>query len=74
MSERKTKPRSRAQINAEGVLLLPRHLGRIKTLRAAIEKATSRGQTDRIASLQAELDRRLQSLQDIKAELEGLDA
>jgi hypothetical protein len=52
--------------------LLPRHLGRIATLRTAIEKATARGQTDRIESLQAELDRRLKSLQDIKAELEGL--
>lgn len=74
MTERKTKPRSRGLINATGVDLLPRHLGRIKTLRLAIEKAKGREQHERVESLKAELDGRLAAIEQIKKDLESIEA
>lgn len=84
--ERNVKPRSKGLINATGVALAPRHVGRIQTLRGAIEKAKKRiaeateaGDSDtlkryegRVESLQEELDRRLEELKAIRAELEAL--
>lgn len=66
------KPRSKAAINPSAAQMAPRHVGRIKTLRAAIEKAKSRGQSERAASLKEELSRRLAEIQTIKAELDSL--
>ena len=85
-AEREVKPRSRGAINAPETALAGRHLGRIETLRGAIEKAQNRlaefqaagdgdrvsAYTDRIASLSEELDRRLSSLRAIKDEVEAL--
>ena len=53
-----TKPRSKATINATAAQTFVRNTGRIETLKGAIEKAQARGNTERVASLQSELDRR----------------
>lgn len=66
------KPRSRGQINPTKAQMTGRHVGRINTLRGAIEKATARGNAERVASLQDELDRRLAEVEEIKAELASL--
>ena len=52
--------------------LVLRNIGRIKTLRAAIEKNTARGNVEKVADLQAELDRRMVQVDAIKAELDAL--
>lgn len=49
-----------------------RNVGRIKTLRAAIEKAQGKGQDERVASLQEELDRRMAEVDALRAELDSL--
>lgn len=88
MTERKTKPRSRAQINAEGPALLPRHIERIKKLRVALEESqrkaamfdaegdATRAQAHRvkIGTMQAELDGRLAAIAQIKKDLESIEA
>ena len=63
---------AQATINpgAEGMAL--RNVGRIKTLRAAIEKAQARGQAERAGSLQGELDRRMTEVNALRAELDSL--
>lgn len=62
-------PRSVAGINATPEQKALRSVGRIKTLRLAIEKAQSRNQADRVASLTEELDRRLVEVEELKAAL-----
>ena len=66
------KPRSRAIINPTSAQMIPRHIGRIKRLREAIEKAKARQHAHRIVSLQAELDRRLAEIAIIKADLDDI--
>ena len=63
------KPRSVAAINATPAQQIDRSIGRIARLRAAIEKATARGNTGKVAELQAELDQRLGELAEFKARL-----
>jgi hypothetical protein len=58
-----------AGINATPEQKALRSVGRIKTLRLAIEKAQSRGQAERVASLTEELDRRLAEVEELKAAL-----
>lgn len=50
-----------------------RNVGRIKTLRLAIAKAQAKGNTEKVASLQAEYDRRMAEVQDLRASLAELD-
>ena len=81
-----TKPRSKAAINAVGEALIPRHMGRIRTLKGAIEKAEGRlnkvreGLEDRwteadiqsrITSLKGEISRRRESLIELKSEIDA---
>ena len=63
------KPRSVAAINATSAQMIDRSIGRIPRLRAAIEKASARGNTAKAADLQAELDTRLAELAEFKARL-----
>ena len=65
-------PRSKATINPNSGQMASRHIGRVKTLRMAIEKAKSRKQTERVADLKAELDRRMADIKALKAELDNL--
>ena len=46
-----------------------RNVGRIKTLRTAIAKAEQKGNAERVASLNAELARRLDEVEALKAAL-----
>jgi hypothetical protein len=50
-----------------------RTVERIKTLREAIPRAQAKGNDERVASLQAELDRRLAEVRDMKAALAEVD-
>jgi hypothetical protein len=59
---REGKPRSRGLINPSAIDMIPRHVGRIDRLRMAIDKAKDREQPERVASLEAELNRRLGEL------------
>lgn len=61
-----------ASINPNEGQQILRNIGRIKTLRDAIEKHTARGNADKVASLQEELDRRMGELNHIKGLLENL--
>lgn len=67
-----TKPRSKAKINPTKTESASRHVGRIGRLRDAITKAESRKQPERVASLKAELDRRLAEVAEIKKELDSI--
>ena len=67
-----TKPRSVANINASPSQHVLRHIGRIKTLKGAIDKAIARGNQERVDSLQAEYDRRMVAVNEIKADLDSL--
>lgn len=49
-----------------------RAMGRIKTLRIAIEDAQAKNKPERVASLQAELDKLLSDIAALKAELESI--
>lgn len=74
--ERVGKPRSRGMINVDptSIEMIPRHVGRIKRLRQAIIKATEREQPERVASLQAEIDRRMADVavaRDALSEIDG---
>lgn len=62
----------KATINPTKDELAIRNIGRIKTLKLAIEKAKARGQTERLQSLHAEFDRRMAEANKLKAELESL--
>ena len=46
-----------------------RNVARIKTLREAIAKAQAKGNAERVASLQAELDRRMSEVEELRAAL-----
>jgi hypothetical protein len=61
-----------ATVNPTADQAILRNIGRIKTLRAAIEKNTARDNPDKVASLQQELDRRMAEVDAIKAELDAL--
>jgi len=63
------KPRSVAAINATPAQQIDRSIGRIPRIRAAIEKATAKGNAKKAAELQAELDTRLAELAEFKARL-----
>lgn len=71
MSEER-KPRSRGKINPTQGEMVTRHIGRIPRLREAIAKAEARGNTEKVASLQAELDRRLAEVAEFKAQLDSI--
>lgn len=66
------KPRSKGTINPTKMQMTHRHVGRIGRLKSSIAKAKARGNNEKVASLQAELDRRLAEVADIKAELDNL--
>jgi hypothetical protein len=61
-----------ASINATPEQKALRNVARIKTLRGAIEKHTARGNTEKVAELQAEHDRRMEEIKALRAELESL--
>jgi len=63
---------NQAAINPSAEQAAMRNIGRVRTLRAAIAKARSRGNTDREAQLQAELDRRLAEIATLKTQLESI--
>ena len=65
---------NQAIINATPEQKAVRNVGRIKTLRAAIEKATDRKQAKRVKSLQKELDRRMSEVKAMKEALAEVDA
>jgi len=62
----------KASINPTADQKALRNIARIKTLRAAIEKHAVRGNTEKVAELQAEHDRRMEDVQALKAELDAL--
>ena len=63
---------NQASINpTEGQRVL-RNIGRVKTLKEAIAKNQARGNTEKVASLQEELDRRMAELNEVKAAMEDL--
>lgn len=62
---------NQAAINATPDRKALRNVGRIKTLRQAIERAKTK---ERKASLQAELDRRLSEVQALREALDSVDA
>lgn len=66
------KIRSVAAINATPDQKAMRNIGRVKTLRSAIEKAEKKGQKDRVKSLNEELSRRMGEIQALKAALEEI--
>ncbi len=49
-----------------------RNIGRIRTLKLAIEKNQARGNVDKVADLQAELDRRMVEIDALRAELDTI--
>lgn len=63
---------NRATINPTAEQSAMRNIGRIRTLRAAIAKNTARGNAEKVADLQVELDRRLSEVAALKAELDAL--
>lgn len=63
---------NRANINPAPDQKVLRNIGRVRTLRTAIAKAHARGNAEREANLQAELDRRLAEVNVLKAELDAL--
>jgi hypothetical protein len=63
---------SQATINPTPDQAVIRNIGRVKTLRDAIAKSEARGKSEKVASLQAELDRRMAELNELKAALESL--
>jgi hypothetical protein len=65
MAKATTKPTSST--------LLERNINRINTLKQAIAKAEAKGNDDRVASLQSELDRRTARIEDVKAMLAEAD-
>lgn len=62
----------KAMINPNDGQMIARHAGRIKTLRIAIEKASAKGDADRVSALQSELDDRLAAVNEFKAQLDKL--
>ena len=58
---------SKAMINPSPAQRLERDINRIKTLNLAIEKAQSRNNTEKLASLQEELERRQARVDAVKA-------
>ncbi len=68
---------TKAAINPGPEARALRNIGRIKTLRTAINKAESRGNAKKKASLQEELNRRLEEVRVLKeaiAEVDGLNS
>lgn len=63
---------NKATVNASADQKFVRDIGRVKTLKLAIEKATARGDSERVSALQVELDRRMASINAIRAELDTL--
>lgn len=63
---------NKATVNASADQKFVRDIGRVKTLKLAIEKATARGDSERVNALQVELDRRMASINAIRAELDTL--
>lgn len=61
-----------ASINPTAEQKALRNIARIKTLRGAVEKHTARGNTEKVAELQAEHDRRMAEVAALKAELDAL--
>ena len=59
-------------INPTKEQMIPRYMGRIRTLRAAIEKAEARGNQERVNSLREELTLKIQLLKEAQAEIQDL--
>lgn len=59
-------------INPTPAQMVDRHIGRIKTLRAAIVEAKAKNNDARVKSLTEELDRRLEAVDEFKAQLEAI--
>ena len=66
-----SKPRSVAAINASPAQQVQRDIGRIATLKAAIDKAEGKKQKDRVKALRAEIDRRIGNLQKAKTDIDA---
>jgi hypothetical protein len=65
---------AKALINPTPAEKAGRNMQRIRDLREIhIPKAQAKGNTERVASLQAELDRRLEEVRALKAELDAID-
>lgn len=69
MADEERKPRSVASINTPPTV--ERHAGRLGRLREAIAKHDGKGNTDKVAELQAELDRRVGELTALRDEING---
>lgn len=69
MADEERKPRSVASINSPPTV--ERHVGRIGRLREAIARHDGKGNTDKVAELQAELDRRVAELTALRDEING---
>lgn len=61
-----------AVINPSRDQQMVRSISRIKRLRLSIERASTTGNEEKLASLQAELDRRMEGVTAFKAELDSL--
>ena len=69
MADEERKPRSVASINSPPTV--ERHVGRIGRLREAIARHDGKGSTDKVAELQAELDRRVAELTELRTAIDG---
>lgn len=69
MADEERKPRSVASINSPPTV--ERHVGRIARLREAIAKHEGKGSADKVAELQAELDRRVADLTALRDAIDG---
>ena len=63
----------KASINGSAQQKAARNVARIKTLRDAIAKAQSRGNSEREASLRLELERRMNEVRAVQETLAALD-
>lgn len=64
--------RSQAAINPTRDQVMTRNIGRVSSLRLAIQKANARGQTARVDALNAELSRRLTALSEFRTQLDAV--
>jgi hypothetical protein len=69
MADEERKPRSVASINSAPTI--ERHASRIIRLREAIARHDGKGNADKVAELQAELDRRVAELTELRTAIDG---
>lgn len=64
---------NKATLNPGPEALAMRNVGRIERLKQAIAKAEANGNSERVESLQAELDRRMAEVRTLRAALDSVE-